>query len=465
MVDNIERTLTLDVNIRNSRFTQVGFGRAAIFDEHTHWGSDRTRIYTEPSEMLDDGFLTSDQAYIDATALMNQSPSPVDFMVAKRDAPVSQVWEVTIVTVVNSHLYDVVVDPGLTGLSYTASYTSDGSATAAEIRDGLVLAVNAFAAGFTAAPSGANLLTITADNPGIPMTVTDTNGPELTEAVTVANHGIAEDIDLAIAESNDFYGVLLSERYDLMAYQAALKVQTLRKLLMVQSSDSDIIDTTYTPGTSFDLAARTKFANLFRTSVLYVSSDTNSVAAAWMGVAICQVPGKITWKFKELTIVTPEIDSVFDGAGYTNLTDRSANGFFIVAGRNITFEGTVASGEFIDIIHGTDHLYSLVQRNVMLALIRQTDKVGMTQPGIDTIAAAVDAAMHEKMIDGLIARSRTLVDGTVQAPAYTVTPPRIQDLSPSDRAARRIPANHPIVAEGTLEGAIHFVDVDITVSV
>lgn len=465
MANNIDRILNLDIQIINNRLSQTGFGRAAIFVEHSLY-ADRTRIYTDADDMLDDGFLTTDQAYIDARAHMAQTPSPEDFMIAKRDAAQAQVTRVNVDTVTPSFLYEF--DLTISGIAFNIAYTSGALDTAADIRDGLISAVNASGAPVTPAIFDADTLSLTADTPGVSFVVSGMVA-ELSQTVGTANYGIAEDIDLAREENDDFYGVLLAERDDDIAYEAAVKVQTLRKLLMVQSSDDDIINTVYDPPPDFDddddLAAKVKFANLFRTSVLYVSDDSNPVAAAWMGTCICQIPGKITWKFKELTLCTPEADSVFDGQGYTNLTARSANGFFTVGGRNITFEGTVASGEFIDIIHGVDHLYSLVQRNVVLALIKQTSKVGMTQGGLDTIAAAVSAAMYEKMNDGLIAKSRVLSDGSTQVPGFTVTPPRIQDLSPSERAAREIPASHPIEAEGTLEGAIHFVDVDITVSV
>lgn len=82
------------------------------------------------------------------------------------DAVVTQVDTVTIDTVVDDTLYTVTIN----GVAHT--FTSDGSATDVEIRDGLVSAINGGAQPVTAAPVTSSTFTITADVSGTAFTIT-----------------------------------------------------------------------------------------------------------------------------------------------------------------------------------------------------------------------------------------------------------------------------------------------------
>jgi hypothetical protein len=98
-------------------------------------------------------------------------------------APTAQVTTVTVTAATNSKVYSFIILTG--GYSYQIDYTSDGSATTAEISAGLTARVNALNIPITAADT-TDEFTLTADVPGTPFTVAEVDS-ELTVAETTAN--------------------------------------------------------------------------------------------------------------------------------------------------------------------------------------------------------------------------------------------------------------------------------------
>lgn len=91
----------------------------------------------------------------------------------------AQVERVQVTTVANATLYRATIN----GVNH--DYTSDGSATATEIRDGLRTAINGGTEPVTAANDGADALTLTADVTGTPFTLAVT--ANLTRTTTAEN--------------------------------------------------------------------------------------------------------------------------------------------------------------------------------------------------------------------------------------------------------------------------------------
>lgn len=122
----------------SSAVTQQGFSTALILAHHTRWTSDRVRSYASLSELTDDGFTPDDAVYKAAAALWSQPSPPDTIKVGRRASAFTQTVRLT-PTEANSTVYAV----ELNGLE--ASYTSDASATVAEIVTGLAAAINALA--------------------------------------------------------------------------------------------------------------------------------------------------------------------------------------------------------------------------------------------------------------------------------------------------------------------------------
>lgn len=336
------------------------------------------------------------------------------------------------------------------------------SNTATQIRDALISLINAGTSGVAASP-GTAPDTIDLERQSSAFVVTlSSPASVLTVSGRTLSVGMAEDLAAITDEQPDWYMLLVEQRDDVNIRANADYIETVRKTYLAQSSAAAIVGTPFDSGNIADIAASLKNLGMSRTALVYTTVDTNDVAAAWAGLQLPKVPSSSTWKFKRLAGVSPD---VFTTTQLSNLKSKDANGYREVAGRNMMFEGTVAVGEFLDIVRGVDKLFQTIQANVFGALVAN-EKIPFTNGGIAQIGAQVTAALQASVTDGLIATSRpnpqTLNE---ESPAFTVTVPNVADISPGDRANRIIPASNPISFEATLAGAIHSVNVRGTLSV
>jgi len=336
------------------------------------------------------------------------------------------------------------------------------SNTNTQIRDALLGLINAGTSGVLASV-GVAANTIDLDRQGSNFTVTLASpGSVLTVSGYVQAVGMAEDLAAITEEQSDWYLLLVEQRDDRNIRANADYIETLRRVYLAQTSDPVVRTTPYNSSNVQDIAARLKNLAYSRTAVVWTATDTNDIAAGWAGLQLPKVPSSSTWKFKRIAGV---VTDVFTSTQLSNLKSKDANGYREVAGRNMMFEGTVAVGEFIDVVRGIDKLFQQIQANVLGTLLRN-EKIPFTNGGIAQIGAQVTAALQASVTDGLIATSRpnpqTLDEET---PAFTVTVPNVADISAADRENRVIPATNPITFEGTLAGAIHAVNVRGTLSV
>lgn len=199
----------------SSAVTRQGFSTPCILAYHQRWTSGRVHSYASLDEMVADGFTPDDTAYKIAAALWSQPNPPATIKVGRRANAFTKSVRLT-PTAVNATVYAVACE----GLS--ASYTSDSSATVAEICTGLAAAINALAdvdaiiatgasSGSSQTLSGASLdgvsgyralspsrrITLTfsshADWDATTATITgkDGNGATITDTVSIPNGGNA----------------------------------------------------------------------------------------------------------------------------------------------------------------------------------------------------------------------------------------------------------------------------------
>lgn len=462
---DLDRILDVEVSIESAALSLPGFGTPLILAVSTEVPAaftERVREYTDPSGMITDGFLTTDTAYIEARSVMSQRPRPSKFKIGRRLAAVAQVDDISVVSPSNNGVY------GFTANGVHCEITADGTATAAEVATALVTAWNLLtdvrAIGITAAVLSSTHVTLTADQAGISFTTTIDTGDAtvLVLTHTTASVGIPEDLTAILAVDQDWYALLITQRDRDTIMLVAATIEAMPRMFYAQSNDAAILSSVYNSATPrTDVASELKAGAYTRTSLFFHDTDADPAMSAWVGRCIGPVPASISWMYKKLAGITARI---YTDTEYANLISKNANGYMPMAGTSMTFEGKVSSGEFIDIIRGVDKLTSKIQENIFSALIK-TPKVPFTDNGLKTPEAGIRAAFLEAVRDGLIADSRTLDDGTVESPAFTITAPKLSDISASNRANRRIPAETPYTAEGTLAGAIHYVAVRATVSV
>jgi hypothetical protein len=187
-----------------------------------------------------------------------------------------------------------------------------------------------------------------------------------------------------------------------------------------------------------DIASVLQTAAYERTAILYSADQTSYPEAAWLGRCLPEDPGSITWKFKQLAGIT--VDDLTPTEG-TNLRGKNANFYEQVAGYNmISSEAVMASGEYIDIIRGTDWLQARIAEGVFLRLVN-ADKVPFTAQGIALIETELRYRLEKGVDAGLI------VDGSIQ-----ITSPDIATVDPLEKSQRFL---NGMQFTAQLAGAVH----------
>ncbi|MFH0902142.1 MAG: DUF3383 family protein [Pseudomonadota bacterium] len=125
--------VNLTITRQSRPLERAGFGTTLFLTMHRAW-DDRIKYYTDASDMLDDGFAATEDAYRAAVRCFAQSPKPEQIAIgrlATADAVI-----VVVDTVTSSTRYTVFVD----GIGF--DYSADASATTTEIEAGLTAAIN-----------------------------------------------------------------------------------------------------------------------------------------------------------------------------------------------------------------------------------------------------------------------------------------------------------------------------------
>lgn len=412
--------------------TRVGFGTPLVFGYHTTF-AERARVYTSTAAMVADGFATTSPAYRAAVAIFSQSPKVRRIVVGRAAfAPTMKVVLTPIVQ--NTHLYTVTIN----GVSFT--FTSDASATAAEITAGLVAAINAGAEPVTAVDL-VGTFRLDADVAGVLFTL-EVLRADLTQSNTTVDPGIVADL-LAIQQFNDeWYSVHPTSQGAAEILALAAQVETMTKIMIVSSAD-DVL-----PAGTAGLGESLETAGYARTALLYHPKPHQYAGAAWAGKLLPLDPGSATWKFKTLAGVdTVSLTDTEEG----NLEADNVNHYTEVAGVSITQQGVSSSGEFIDITTGVDFLTARLQENVF-ARLANLAKVPFTDAGIAIIEAEVRGVLQLGIDNDILAAD----------PAPTVTVPLAADVSLTDKANRFLP---DVEFTATLAGAIHSLEINGSVTV
>jgi len=168
--------------------------------------------------------------------------------------------------------------------------------------------------------------------------------------------------------------------------------------------------------------------------------------------ALSYPSGSETWAFKRLASVFPsEISSTL----VRLLTEGRSNYFTQIAGRNVTMNGQVRGGEWIDVIRGRDWLQNDIQLRIFNLLL-MNPKIPYTNSGIALVHNAMIASLKAAQGRGIVAEDEFDEDGAL-VPGFTTSVPNSMSIGASQKASRAL-ADCKFSAR--LAGAIHAVRVD-----
>jgi hypothetical protein len=244
-------------------------------------------------------------------------------------------------------------------------------------------------------------------------------------------------------QNNDWYAISVAARLMANQQQCAQWIQANEKLGCLCSGDGTITDEE-----TGDIAAWAKLNNLDRVFVFFhpdakladAAADALSPIdpipeAAYFGKMLTKQPGSASWKFWELqSVPTYELTQ----GQVSNVEAKNATWYMTTADVPMTSNGQVASGEYIDVIHGLDWLKARIQ-NLVFTALDNVDKVPFTDEGVQMVVSPLKAALEEAKKNGILA-------------SYEITFPAVADVSVTDKGWRFLP---DVNFTGVLTGAIH----------
>lgn len=264
-------------------------------------------------------------------------------------------------------------------------------------------------------------------------------------------NAIADELSDIEEADPDWYCVISTSRTDADIEALATAIQTRNKIYIAASDSADIFDGAITT----DIATTLKDAGFDRTALIALKGGVGDYPdGAWAGGLLPTDPGSVTWKFKQLVGVTvDDLTPTEKNAVLRNEagTGKNANTYTRVGGVNITEEGSMASGEFIDIIRGVDWIQARIQERIYFQLVN-LPKIPYTNAGAQVIVNEIEAVLAQAIGNDVLRAD----------PAPVVTVPDVQDIDPIDRGNRKLTT---VEFEGQLAGAIHKVVIRGTVTV
>lgn len=382
--------------------------------------------------------------------LVNKTPGIAYTLEVGTDIVLSNNTLVRVTQVTPNSLYELTVN------GQTFEYTSPPDIQDAnEIIQSFVSQISLLAPGapFTATNNNNGTLTLTSVVPSelfstavSPDIMSFQNG--LTVVPVAPVESIQDSLDAITAESDDWYALILLDRTVATVLAAASWIETKVKIFGTASDDLTIVNTSAASDTT-SIAAQLKQLGRVRTFVMYhQDAESDYPEAAWFGRVLPLTPGSENWAFKTLANISYSNLTSFQ---VKNALDKSANVYTFVGGVGITQYGTMAQGEYIDIIRGVDWLKARIQEFVFSVLVNN-DKISYTDSGIAIIQAEVMRALALGVDNNFLSDN----------PLPLVTVPLAISVPPADKANRIL---RNVKFQATLAGAINIVFIQGTVSV
>lgn len=264
----------------------------------------------------------------------------------------------------------------------------------------------------------------------------------------VASDTVENDLEAIQDVSDDWYALATTSRDSSTCEDIAEWIESQTKIFGSCSSDTNIIN--QAAGTD-ETSIAAIFNNLgYRRSfvIYHQDADSDYPECAWFGRVLPLTPGSETWMFKTLaTISTSDLTT----SQSLNALNKKCNTYQFIGGVGITQNGTVAAGEYIDIIRGIDWLQATMQEYVYSVLVNNA-KIPYTDAGIAVVEAQVKRALDLGVSNGFLSDD----------PAPTTSVPKAKNVPSNDKSTRTL---KNVNFEATLSGAIQTLQIRGNLSV
>ena len=438
---SIGRIITVSISRQSSTVARAGFGvglimgaaAVAVFGAGVY-----AKEYTSAAALLTDGFVITDQEYLAALAYFSQSQKPTKVVVGAY-TPVATVKSVTYEGTLSVGSVSIVVN----GVTFTEAYAVSQNATmtalAAKVQAGAAIATCTWT-------DGTKVLLLTSIA-GVDISISSIGLADWTSAAialgTQPTSSFATSL-ASIREQNDSWFCLYLAGYgyaDALAAMTSIEALSRMHCLTVYDYRATV------SGDTINLAAINEANNYANTFAIY-SDTAQHLGAAWMGLCLPYDPGSETWKFKTLSGVTA---SALTETQATNLEAVKCNWYAEIGGVDITSEGLVGSGEFIDVLRLVYWTESRIREGIY-GRMTSLAKIPYTDVGFSIIDSEIRQVLRQGIANG----------GYIDDENLAVSVPKRADISSVDAGLRKLP---DVTFYATLAGAVHSVAVEGTVSV
>jgi len=448
MTSPVKDTVQVSIVNETPRLTQVGFGVPAIFMKNPRVNF-RTKFYSEASEMLADGFESSDPAYKKALVLMGQARVAKQFLVGKRNpaANTKQIIELSANPTGGTFIIEVEGET-TAAIPYDANATAIKAALEALSNVDMVIVLRESSTRIEIEFAGSQAESIVEL-----VEFLSSLTPTITAEVSYAQYGSEGETVSAAYEAikqsnNDFFNPIMTNDFatDDEVVELAALIETEKRVLTVLRTGTTLADTNYASDPT-DLATRLKKLNYNNTYVIYADSLDNYIDAAAVGLQITKTPGSSAYMYKTFVGVTPcEITTT----QRANLRSKNCNFYEVQSGKPVFKDGKVPSGEWIDIMIGI-HYLSVRMGETVFAGISTPEKVDFDENGINLVESFMNTALYNYGVENNLINENSIL----------ITMPNPRDIPAADKA-NRVLKNCKFKA--TLKGAIHFVNIEGTLS-
>lgn len=476
----VSRVVNVAVEMSPTAAALRNFGFCLILGDSDIIDTDeRIRLYSSISDIATD-FGISSREYLAAQAFFSQSPQPTQVYIGRwaKSATAGRLRGRTL----SSAEQDISLFTAIT--TGTLSLTIDGASKSMESIDlSAETNLNGVASQISSAlgVSGSCAWTgerfvITSATTGTSSTVATTDTGTLsslmgfagsaTSVAGVAAESLASAIT-ALLDYNTWYMVCVApDASDDSIVEAAglIEAASPSRMIGFTTQNSTEIDST----ASSTLGSRLKGLGYNRTILVYSSDSPVAAASVFGRMATINFEGSnttLTLKFKQLPGVTAEN---LRSSQAEALKSHNVNAFCAYQNdTSILQEGITSGGWFIDETHGLDWLQNRVETDLW-NLLYTSKKVGQDESGATAIVSCVNKSLEQGVTNGLIAPGvwngdafGALESGDTLSTGYYVYIQPFDEQSQSDREARKAP---PIQIAVKLKGAVHFINVTITVN-
>lgn len=416
--------------------------------------AERSRKYYNATDLITDGFDANGEAHADALAFFSQKPKPTQMIVGKRTAT-SQDLGLVDSDIKNNTIYTVTISNGVLTESATATSSATAEDDLASARTSILAALDTdMTAEFSLATQTLNI--------GVSITVPVAAGLTVVlDRVSIVGGSYETITDMYSAQvghDNGWYTIAMYTKAEVDVLELAGLVEADYKLYIMSSANAEnkLVIADGDSAVTDDIAGKLNELNFDRSAAIFNAfADSSYIESALTGKKLTTVPGASTWMFSNLSGQIADNLSPTESA---TLLGKNCNTYEKYIGVDMIRQGTVASGEFIDVMRGADELRNRIQVEVFRALVVEANggsKIALTDEGVATLIGIVNAELARSAGVNFIQSKVTIQNAAGQdevIPGYAVEADLASSIPANQRALRYAP---DIRFSAILSGAIH----------